>query len=221
MKFIKYLGITLGIIYGIICIILFINQEKIIFNPEPLPESHRFRAGQEVEIPIDDDLDMNCLWMKEPNSKGVILYLHSNRGSIRFGIYQTGHLRGQGYDIFIPEYRGYGKTGGNFPGEKAMHVDVQKAYDYLNQFYREDQILVMGYSLGTAFATYVASQNKPKHLVLVAPFTSMADVKNSLFPFVPSFLLRYKFKTEKFIRSVKSPITIFHGMIPIIGLPEP
>ncbi len=211
MRWLKYILSFVLFLYVCMCLLLYFNQERVLFNPEFLPESHTYGEGTEVEIPLSDGLSMNCLHLKQSNSKGVLLYMHSNRGSIRFAQYQTRDLKNAGYDIFIPEYRGYGKTGGKINSEKQLYDDVQKAYDYLKQSYREDQIIIMGYSLGTGFATYLAANNKPGHLALVAPFTSMTDVKNQFFPFIPGFLLKYKLNNLEKFSKVNCPIKLFHG----------
>ena len=211
MKWIKNILIFLFIIYTLFCVVLFFTQEKFIFNPEVLAESHVYRMGEEIEVPLSEELSMNCVLIKQPQSKGVILYYHSNRNCIRFAIYQTRQMLDNGYDIFIPDYRGYGKTEGTIKSQQTFYEDAQKAYDYLKTIYPEDQIIIAGYSLGTAPAIYVAAKNNPKHLALVAPFTSLTDVKNDFIWFVPDFLLRYKFPSKKYMKEVKCPVTIFHG----------
>jgi len=80
------------------------------------------------------------------------------------------------------------------------------------QFYSESEITVYGRSLGTTFATYVSSKNKPKKLVLESPFYSIEEVAKSRFPVLPiRALLHYKFPTYKYINKVTCPITIYHG----------
>ena len=66
------------------------------------------------------------------------------------------------YDVFILDYRGYGKSGGVITRENQFHEDTQSAYDELKMEYSEDKIIVLCYSIGTGLASKVASQNKPK-----------------------------------------------------------
>ncbi len=211
MKWIKYIGITLVVLYLLLGATLYFVQERVVFNPYKLPNNHNFGVGQEVEIPLEKGLAMNCLMIKEPNSKGVVLYLHGNRGNIGFGIYQSRHMKGRGYDVFIPDYRGYGKTEGKPSSEAQVLHDVKIVYEYLKRNYNEEQIVIVGYSLGTSMATYLASQYNPKHLVLIAPFTSLVDIKNQYLWMYPDFLIKYPLRSEEFIKDVKSPITLVHG----------
>lgn len=203
----------LGILYFLGCIIIFTFQERLIFNAEQLGENYNYGMGQEIEIALDEEVSMNNLWVKsdKPSSKGVILYLHGNRGSIRFGTYQIRHFKNLGYDIMIPDYRSYGKTEGQICCEAQLLTDVEKVYDFLKTKYGESKITLVGYSLGTGFASYLASKNKPKQLLLIAPFTSLTDIKNKYLWFVPDFLLKFKFPVKKFLETTQCPITIVHG----------
>ncbi|MFQ5448656.1 MAG: serine aminopeptidase domain-containing protein, partial [Saprospiraceae bacterium] len=110
MKLLKRAIALAAILYAVLCAGLFLGQERILFHPGKLPEDYVFRAGEEVEIGVDDGVSLNCLWLKEPASKGVILYLHGNKGSNRRCLHQAQTMTGNGYDIFMPDYRGFGKS---------------------------------------------------------------------------------------------------------------
>lgn len=212
MRKLKIASILLAMLYALLCTGMYLGQERIIFDPHFLPEDYDFRTGREVEIEVEEDLSLNCIWIKEPPSRGVILYLHGNRGSIRRCLRQTRGMRGHGYDIFMPDYRGFGKSDGEITSEADLHRDAQKIYDFLKRHYPEDRIVLLGYSLGTAMASRLAAQNNPQQLVLVAPFLSMIDLKNHWTPFVPDFLVKYPFRNDRWIPKVQLPITVFHGM---------
>ena len=84
-------------------------------------------------------------------------------------------------------------------------------YDFLKQHYKESEIVIVGYSLGTGFATHLAANNKPAQLVLISPFLSFADLKNQWLPIVPDFLLKYPMENEKMMAQVNCPVSLFHG----------
>jgi len=77
--------------------------------------------------------------------------------------------------------------------------------------YSEDNIIVLGYSVGTGPAGKIASTNKPKLLILQAPYYSLTDVMKHYYPIIPTFILKYKFKTNEYIKECKMPIVVFHG----------
>lgn len=211
MKWIKRFFYFLGFLYLLMCIVAFFGQEKLIFHPVKLATNFPMRIGQEVYVPIDDNLEMHAMWLRQANSKGVILYWHGNMGSNRRCLQQAEHISSGGYDVFMPDYRGYGKTAGTITSERQLMADAQKAYDYLLQHYDEQKIIVGGYSLGTGVATRLAVDNQPQQLLLIAPYRSLVAMKNTIVPFLPSFLMKYKFRTDENITKVSCPVTMFHG----------
>lgn len=211
MKWIKRLLYFIFSLYAIGCIVLYFNQERMIFIPHKLPSNFSFSAGEEINIPVDDNVNLNALWLKNANSKGVILYFHGNKGSNRRCLRQTDNLYGHGYDVFMPDYRGYGKSDGEIYSEDQLMTDAQKTYDFLRQHYDENEIVLLGYSLGSGIATRLAQDNNPQQLYLVSPYKSMVAMKNIIAPFVPSFLMKYPLRTDQKLPQVDCPITIFHG----------
>ncbi|MCF8246289.1 MAG: lysophospholipase [Saprospiraceae bacterium] len=211
MKWLKGIVIVLFSLYALVCGGLYFAQERLIFHPDKLNEDYAFREGEEVELPVAKGISLNCLWMKEPASRGVILYLHGNKGSNRRCYHQAQSMAGNSYDIFMPDYRGFGKSDGEIDSEKQLFSDVQAAYDFLKKHYREDQIVVVGYSIGSGMASYLAANNHPQQLVLLAPYTSVVDLKNGMAPFLPDFLLKYPLRNYAFLQNVKFPVTLFHG----------
>lgn len=187
-------------------------QETILFNAHHLPHDHQFRVGTEVNIDVGEDVNLNCLLIKDKNPVGAILYLHGQKGNIRRCIGQAKTMAGQGFDILLVDYRGYGKSEGKNYSEQQMFDDVQVAYDYLKKRYDENKIIVAGYSLGTAMASYLASVNDPKHLIMIAPYVSLIQMKNKFLPFIPDFLFKYKFSNEAHLEKVKCATTMIHGL---------
>ena len=211
MKFLKKTTAILATLYTLLCGGLFFMQEKIIFSPGKLPEGYVFRAGEEVELEVEDGVFLNSLWLKEPAPKGVILYLHGNRGSNKRCLGQAQTMAGNGYDIFMPDYRGFGKSDGVIQSESQLESDAQKVYDFLKKHYPEEHIVLAGYSLGSGLASYLAANNRPRQLVLLAPYLSMVDMKDRIAPFLPDFLLKYHLTNDAYLQKAGLPITIFHG----------
>jgi len=205
----------LACLYIILCAVAYFFQEKLTFFPEKLSKSYKFNFAQpfeEINIKTNDNVLLSGLLFKSVGSKGLIYYLHGNGGSLSgWGqIAQT--YTDLGYDIFMLDYRGYGKSEGSISSQGQFYQDVQTVYDELKKRYSEDKIVVLGYSIGTGVATKIASTNKPRLLILQAPYYSLTDLVKHLYPpILPTFLLKYKFETNKYIRDCKMPIVIFHG----------
>jgi len=156
-------------------------------------------------------VSLHCLWQKRANSKGVILYFHGNKGNVSRGAYQANSFKIDDYDIFIPDYRGYGKSDGKIINDRQLLEDANDIYTFLKKHYDDSEIVVVGYSLGSGMASYVASKNKPARLFLAAPFTSLADIKNKYLWMIPDFILKYRLANKEHLENVTTPVTIIHG----------
>ena len=207
------ISILLGI-YVLICGLMFFFQEKLIFFPDKLEKDYKFNFTQkfeEIYITTADQKQLHGLLFKADSPKGLIFYLHGNGGALdRWGDVAETYTR-LNYDIFVLDYRGYGKSEGAIESEAQLFQDVQQAYNEMLKRYDEDQIVVLGYSIGTGPATKIASTNHPKLLILQAPYFSLGDMVKHGYPFVPPFLLKYKLETNKYITECKMPIVLIHG----------
>ena len=204
----------LSILYAIICVLAYALQERLIFFPDRLDNQYQFtfpEPFQEIFIDTDDGNSLHGLLFTTAQSKGVILYLHGNAGALDgWGDVASTYLKLQ-YDVLLLDYRGFGKSGGEIENESQLAQDVQRAYDYLLRKYQEHDIVVLGYSLGSGLAAKLASVNRPRLLIMQAPYYSLTDMMRHSFPFLPTFLLKYKLRTNEALRECQMPIVLFHG----------
>ena len=194
--------------------ILYLIQERLIFYPQKLDKSHRFAHRgdfEELSFPTTDGAQLNGLLFKAGNPKGLIFYLHGNSGSLAsWGDIAHVYTDLQ-YDLFMLDYRGFGKSEGVIGSEDQLHSDVQMVYDSLKTRYKEQDIIILGYSIGTGPAARLASVNDAGMLILQAPYYNMTGVMRELYPAVPTFILRYRLETNNYIKACKMPVVIFHG----------
>ncbi|MFL5731027.1 MAG: alpha/beta hydrolase [Cytophagaceae bacterium] len=211
-----FIGIVIGLflLYGAACTFVKVKQESMIFHPVHLSREYRFgfkEKFEEVFLKPEEGVEINALHFTVPDSKGVIFYFHGNAGAMDSWAEVNETFAKYGYDLFIFDYRGYGKSTGPL-SEEAFHRDGKFLYDYLLTKYPENKIVVYGRSLGTGFATKVASVSHPKMLILETPYYSFQSVCKHYFPFLPvGVILRYKIHTDKWIPKVSVPVIIFHG----------
>lgn len=208
-----YAGV-LSALYLLLCIIVYIIQDRLIFFPEKLSATHQyhfFGSFRELNIKTKDGILLNGLLYKVKKPKGVVFFVHGNAGSINTWGWVAETYTNLNYDCFVFDYRGFGKSEGNINSEQQFYDDVQAAYDFLKADYAESEIVVIGFSIGSAAATKIASQNKPRMLILQAPYFSLVDMAKKHYPFLPSLLLKYKFRTYEFLQRTAVPVVIFHG----------
>ncbi len=219
MKLLKKIFIGLvaifALLYMALCGLLWFKQEKMIFHPHPLPADYKFAYTgnySEIKVPTFDGKTLSGVLFKADTSKGLVFYLHGNAGALDTWGDIADIYTSLGYDIFILDYRGFGKSEGTISNEEQFYKDVQAAYDVMKKQYAESKIVVEGYSIGTGPAAMLASANNPKLLILQAPYYSLTDVGEHLYPSItPKFLNRYTFETFRYVQSCKSPVVIFHG----------
>jgi len=213
-KILLWLAGVITALYVLICILMYSYQESLIFHPKKLEANYTFQFEQKFEeltIPTADGKKISGLLLKCDSAKGLIFYLHGNAGALDTWGDIGKNYAPLGYDVFVLDYRGFGKSEGEISNEEQFYSDVQSAYNEMKKRYDEKRIVVIGYSIGTGSASMIASKNNPKLLVLQAPYYSLIDMMHHTYPFVPNFLLKYKFETYDLIQKVKAPVLIFHG----------
>ena len=209
-----YLLIFFGGIYLLYVGYVYFNQGEMIFMANKLPKDYKFEFNQDFEelnIPSFDTKIQNGLLFKTPNPKGLVFYLHGNAGSLDTWGSVAKNYTDLGYDIFILDYRGFGKSEGEIENQDQVFQDLTFAYNKLITKYDRNKVVIIGYSIGTGLATYLASIENPKKLILQAPYYNFIELSSGRVPLVPDFLKKFKFETDKYIVKVKSPIYIFHG----------
>ena len=212
----EVLKMTLIIILLLIVLImgaLYFFQEKLIFYPDKLERSYQYsfdESYEEMMIKTSDDKLINALLFKAKSTKGLIFYLHGNAGSLESWGTVAKIYTDLNYDVFISDYRGFGKSEGSINSEKQLYEDNQIAYNLMKESYNEENIIVLGYSIGTGMAAKLASENNPKLLIMQAPFYSFKEMMSNQFYF-PTFILKYKFRTNEYLEQCECPIVIFHG----------
>ncbi len=199
---------------ALIIIGVYFMQEKLIFLPTKLAADYEYQFSEPFEelfLETEDGASLNAVHFKTENPKGLILYFHGNAGDLsRWGEIAS-ELTSYHYDVLVMDYRSYGKSTGLI-SEKNLFDDADLFYNYALKSYSEDDIIVYGRSLGTAFAAFVASENNPRKLILETPFYNLEEIAKKRFPFLPvKYLLKYRFLSNNYIEVASCPVVIFHG----------
>lgn len=143
---------TFFISYLVICGLLYHFQEKMIFFPEKLQSDYVFdfnQAFEEANILSEDNVLLNGVLFRADTSKGLIFYFHGNAGSVRSWGRVADAYTDQDYDVFMLDYRGYGKSEGTISSQNQIFKDAQTVYENMKSSYIEDKIIILGYSIGT------------------------------------------------------------------------
>ena len=201
--------------YIVLSVLLYFLQDYFLFKPEKLTPDFEFHYNnqefEEYNVETRDGAVINGLRFKSQSPKGVVIYLKGNSKSIKgWGKFAVDFTR-HGYDVIMVDYRGFGKSTGRRT-QKAVKRDMQVIYNKIRDNVAEKYIILYGRSLGSGFATKLASMNNPRMLILDAPYYSLSKVAKKYIPFMPlSLLIKFPMPTYKWLKYVKCPIHIIHG----------
>ena len=200
--------------YLLLLVCLFTLQEKLIFHPTLLQQDERFTFS----VPFEEHwveshkATLNVLRFITPNPKGKILYFHGNAGSLAEWGEVVKDFNSFPYELWIYDYRGFGKSTGTVTDEMSLHRDAEAIYRYMVKHGENQEIIFYGRSLGTGIASKLALKFPPALLILETPYFSFEDLAQQLYPFVPSFLVKYKLRTDQVLPQLSIPIHLLHGM---------
>jgi uncharacterized protein len=208
--------------YLVLSVVVYLVQERFIFKPEKLNQNFQYKYDapfRELFFDVEPGVRINGLHFHVEKPYGLVLCFHGNSRSIKgWAKYATDFFR-YNYDVVLVDYRGFGKSTGK-RNEKDMLNDMQFVYNTLTSTYQESHMIVYGRSLGSGFATHLASTNSPRYLILDAPYYSFTKAVERFLPILPiKLVLRFHMRTDKWLPNVNCHTYIIHGtkdwLIPI------
>lgn len=190
------------------------GQEGLLFHPRVLPAEHRFDLPADVhegwvEVP---GARLHALHLRLPNPDGVVFYLHGNAGNLQTWFVDTAFYRRLNLDLYMLDYRGYGKSSGRIESEAQLMDDVRAAWAPLAARYAGQRRIFFGRSLGTGLAAALAAEVQPELTVLVSPYLSLAALAREHYPWVPGALLRYPLRTDLTLPQIQGRVLLAHGL---------
>jgi fermentation-respiration switch protein FrsA (DUF1100 family) len=216
MSILKWLLIVvaLGYIGGLAA--MFFLQRAILF---PIPSSERIAPSAagfpdvEEHVLTTADGEKIIVWHAPAKpARPVILYLHGNGDYLAGFFARFRDFIADGTGIIAPAYRGYSGSSGT-PSEQGLLQDAEAAWAFTAARYSADRVVVWGFSLGSGVAVALAAEHPVGRLILEAPYSSIADVAASAFPFLPvKWLLKDPFRSDLRITRVKARLLFMHGV---------
>ncbi|MCA9582651.1 MAG: alpha/beta hydrolase [Myxococcales bacterium] len=122
-------------------------------------------------------------------------------------------------NVFLPEYRGYGRNPGH-PSEESITGDHRRFYDLVSEFPEVDtqRFVFHGRSIGGGMACALLRHRQPAALILQSTFTSLTDTARRLG--VPRALVRNRFDNLGALEGADIPTLILHGkrdgLVPVV-----
>jgi hypothetical protein len=143
--------------------------------------------------------------------KGVVIYFHGNRGNIERYAKFAGNFTKHGYEVWMEDYPGFGKSTGT-RNEKILYQQAEQIYALAAASFAVNSIVVYGKSFGTGIAAYIASTVNCRRLILETPYYSIPDLFSYYAPIYPvQAMADYKLPINLYLPKITIPVTIFHG----------
>jgi len=214
------LVIRISIIVASVCVVfialLYIFQSHYVYYPERILSADPSRIGLQFEnvyFETADGVKLSGWFVPSDSTRGVILFCHGNAGNISHRLESIQIFHRLGLDVFIFDYRGYGKSEGK-PTEQGTYKDAEAAWRHLieERQLAPSEIIMFGRSLGGAVAPWLAQRYTPRALILESTFTSLRDVAATLYRYLPvRLLLRFEYNTAEYLSRVNCPVLIVHS----------
>jgi len=222
MMWLEFIAVLL-LVYAFMMFIVFIFQARIFFSPTYYRDEERFLEIEEfltpLALPAEDETLLEGIIYEpyesseeEVGSKKIILYFG--------GVQQDSVALVEKFASNYPKmpfitynYRGYGRSQGK-PTQAKLFVDAMHIYDDLiiRFDYRPEDIILMGYSLGSGVASFLGSQRQVKEILLMAPYDSVYSVIKKRYPFSGiHWVLKQKFPSIDFVPKIDVPVHIYAG----------
>lgn len=208
----KIIAITLISLVGIFAFFYFYQSYLIYLPNKSAIDPRDFNSPQAriIKLQTQDKLELLSWYYPAKANMPTLLYLHGNGGNIGNRVPLVKSYVDAGYGVLLLEYRGYANNPGR-PSEEGLYQDARAAMKYLHNE-KIDCITLFGESLGTGVAVQLATEYPIAALILQSPFTSLVDVGQYHYPFLPvKWLLRDQYNSIDKIKTLHIPLLILYG----------
>jgi fermentation-respiration switch protein FrsA (DUF1100 family) len=210
-----WLGL-IAVCYGALLIALFVFQRNMLYlgsAERPVQSEWGASSFEEVSTRTEDGIDL-LHWYSPPEDGcgPVVVVFHGNAGHIGYRVGKFAALRAAGFGLFLSSYRGYGGNPGR-PTEAGLIADGRSVLSWLEASgVGTGRTVLYGESLGSGVAVALAEKTPVGALVLEAPPSSIAEVAQAHYWYVPAkWLIWDKWNSAARIGAVDAPILLFHG----------
>ena len=207
LKFLIYFAIG----YGILVIVVYLAQRRMIYFPdraEPTSDALH-RAGLQF-WPHEGEGYKGYTGVAAPKqNRGTVIVFHGNAGSAWHRYYYVHALVPLGYHVILAEYPGYGGR----PGETSEPSFVRDARTIVLQAHSDKggPVYLMGESMGCGVVAAVAADPPVPvaGLILITPWDSLPDLAQSLYWYLPARrLTRDRFDNVQHLRGYNRPVAV-------------
>lgn len=190
-------------------------QNSLIFLPDKNDYGSPSDAGvnfEDVYVRTSDGETLHGYFFPQESDK-ILIYLHGNAQNVTaWYLAAIEIIKNIPVNILLVDYRGYGKSTGK-PTLDGVINDSLAMYDHvISKGFKEENISLLGRSLGGGISLELASRKKVKSINLISAFTSFLDMCREHYPMIPLSIVRNDLLNSKeLIKKIKTPVFIVHG----------
>jgi pimeloyl-ACP methyl ester carboxylesterase len=200
MRIVSVIASVVLVLYLGVCGLLFSVQRSMIYFPQP-----RSHAEGSVLMTLPVGAGTVNVSTRPQEGPDALLYFGGNAEDVSWDVPNLARAF-PGRAIYALHYPGYGGSSGT-PSEKSIFAAALALFDKVVQ--EHPNVVVVGRSLGSGAAVWLASERPVTRLVLVTPFDRLSDVASAQYPFLPvRLLLRDQFDSGKYAHTVSAPTRI-------------
>ena len=192
-------------------------EDRLIFHPSPEIVRTPGDAGlafQDHFFTTTDGIRLNGWFIPHRQAIATLVWFHGNAGNISHRVENIKLLHDKvGINIFIFDYRGYGRSEGDV-SEEGTYRDGAAALEFVTKQLRVDtkNLILFGRSLGAAVAAETASRFESRALILETPFASIREMAKAVFPALPiGPFLQTRYNVLEKVQKVGVPLLVLHG----------
>ena len=207
------LVLLLALVWSAATALLWWKQESVLFHPQALSAETQLASAPDVHERFVDvpGARLSVLELRLAEPRGVVFFLHGSAGNLQSWFTNTEFYRRAGFDLVMPDYRGYGKSTGRIENEAQLHADVMAVWRDVAPRYVGKRIVIYGRSLGTGLAAELAAAVQPDLTVLVSPYASIEGLAREQYPWLPTQALRYPLRTDRTVGRIQGTLLLVHG----------
>ena len=192
-------------------LLIYFFQERLLFFPQPLGEdplkANTGAAIEAVSLLAADGVRLRG-WLVHASPARtpapILIYFGGNAEEVSWLASTAG--RYAGWSLLMLNYRGYGGSEGK-PSEAALFADALQIYEYAQSRAQGGRVALMGRSLGSGVAVYLASQRPAAGVILVSPYDSVERVAQAIYPYLPiSLMLKHRFDSIARAPRIRVPL---------------
>jgi uncharacterized protein len=196
-------------------LLLAVTGYRRLLYPVPRRVPLTLPSGAElVERREADGATFRGVYLRARDAEPVLVMLHGNGESVEHAVPAAVAFAARGFGVLLVEYRGYGvSTDSGPPTEEGLYRDGAAALEFLSEAgVPAERIVLWGTSLGTGVASKLAADGYGARLVLVSPYTSIAELAARDAPYLPtSLIVRDRFDTLSRAVHIHAPTLVVHG----------